>query len=102
VFFRVYGKYFNRDDSVLPNGDEAGDQFQMGQGGFRMDLEPSTTISSRSKETPTTARLPNQRDELALTGGNVVGRWTHTFSDDSDLQIQTYYDRTDRDVPPIL
>jgi len=41
-------------------------------------------------------------DEVALTGGNVVGRWTHTFSDDSDLQIQTYYDRTDRDVPPIL
>jgi iron complex outermembrane recepter protein len=27
-------------------------------------------------------------------GGNLVGRWTHVFSDESDLSLQSYYDRT--------
>src|SRR5437870_3914304 len=35
AFYRVYGKYFDRDDSVLPDGSDAGDRFRMGQGGFR-------------------------------------------------------------------
>ena len=26
-------------------------------------------------------------------GGNMVGRWTHVFSDESDLSLQSYYDR---------
>ncbi len=27
-------------------------------------------------------------------GENVLGRWTHTFSPDSDMSLQLYYDRT--------
>src|SRR6202040_1526626 len=45
AYFRVYGKYFDRDDSVLPNGQSAGDRFQMGQGGFRLDWKPQTDES---------------------------------------------------------
>src|SRR5690349_15692801 len=41
VAFRVYGKYFDRDDEVFPNGDEASDSWRMGQGGFRVDADPS-------------------------------------------------------------
>lgn len=41
AFFRVYAKYFNRDDCVFPNGDDAQDRFQMGQGGFRADWKAS-------------------------------------------------------------
>ncbi|HXI82641.1 MAG TPA: TonB-dependent receptor [Verrucomicrobiae bacterium] len=103
VFFRVYGKYFNRDDSVLPNGEDAGDRFQMGQGGFRVDWKPSTdNLFTLQGDAYDGSVGQTNADEVALTGGNVIGRWTHTFSDDSDLQIQTYYDRTDRDIPPIF
>ena len=29
-----------------------------------------------------------------VAGGNILGRWTHAFSDDSDMSLQVYYDRT--------
>src|SRR5205085_479632 len=41
AFFRVYGNYFNRDDSALPNGADANDSWQMGRGGFRVDWDVS-------------------------------------------------------------
>src|SRR6266568_1484662 len=34
VYFRLYGKYFDRDSSVLSNGRDASDEWSMGQGGF--------------------------------------------------------------------
>jgi iron complex outermembrane receptor protein len=30
-------------------------------------------------------------------GANLLGRWTHHFSSESDLSLQMYYDRTDRE-----
>jgi iron complex outermembrane receptor protein len=41
--YRLYAKYFNRDDTVLPDGTDAGDAWQMGQGGFRVDWDASDT-----------------------------------------------------------
>jgi iron complex outermembrane recepter protein len=32
-------------------------------------------------------------------GGNVLGRWTHVFAEESDLSLQLYYDRTHLDAP---
>jgi iron complex outermembrane receptor protein len=32
-------------------------------------------------------------------GGNVLGRWTHTISPDSDMSLQMYYDRTHLAAP---
>ena len=32
-----------------------------------------------------------------MHGGNTLARWTRTFSDDSDVSLQFYYDRADRD-----
>ena len=31
-----------------------------------------------------------------MHGADVLGRWTHTFSDTSDLKVQAYYDYTSR------
>src|SRR5713226_9561486 len=41
VFYRVYGKYFDRDSAVLPSGQDATNNWRMGQGGFRLDREDS-------------------------------------------------------------
>ncbi|PYJ02710.1 MAG: TonB-dependent receptor, partial [Verrucomicrobia bacterium] len=41
AFFRVYGTYFNRDDSALPNGQDADDSWQLGRWGFRLDWDVS-------------------------------------------------------------
>ncbi len=31
-----------------------------------------------------------------LSGGNLLARWQHTTGEGSDIQIQTYFDRTNR------
>jgi len=99
-FFRMYGKYFDRGASLRPNGDEAGDEFEMPQGGFRMDLNPSGTdaitlqgdIYAGSVEQPSA-------DDTELSGGNILARWSKKTSWRSDVQVTAYYDRTDRTVP---
>src|SRR4051812_3766965 len=40
AYYRIYGKYLNRDDSDLPDGSPAHDSWQMWHGGFRFDWEP--------------------------------------------------------------
>jgi len=41
AYYRVYGKYFDRDAQVLPDGSDAHDQWNMERGGFRVDWEAS-------------------------------------------------------------
>src|SRR6202022_2445577 len=41
TLFRVYGKFFDRGNEVLANGDSAGDAWRQGRGGFRVDSERS-------------------------------------------------------------
>ncbi len=95
VFFRVYGKYFDRGDEVYPNGIDAADSWRMGQGGFRIDDEAS------GQNHFTLQGDFYDGDENVATGGsavvngnNVLGRWSHAFSEDSDMSLQMYYDRT--------
>ena len=93
--FRVYAKYFDRGDEVLANGNPEPDAWRQGRAGFRVDSQ----VASRD-------RLTLQGDyydghENVQTGGtgdasgqNLLGRWTRTLSDESDLTLQTYIDQT--------
>lgn len=113
AFFRVYGKYLDRDESVLPFGGTATDAWNMARGGFRMDFEPSEqnlltlqgdayggdldqTFNLVSLIPPTF--LNPRRTTIGAYGGNVLGRWTHILAEESDLKLQMYYDRTVRDA----
>ena len=113
TFARVYVKYFDRDSSVLPNGTDAHDAWDMLQAGFRLDSEPSkensftfqgdiyTGNQDEVYAVPTTT-FPFAGTILStdrVSGGNVLGRWTHTFAPDSQLTLQAYYDRTERESP---
>jgi iron complex outermembrane recepter protein len=100
AFFRVYGKHFDRDATLRANGQEAGDEFQMNQGGLRIDWTPSATdgFTLQGDAYAGFARQPNA-DAVDLSGGNVSAQWTRRFSTSADLQIRAYYDRTDRDIP---
>lgn len=103
AFYRVYGKFFDRDDAVLPDGSDAEDPFEMGQGGFRIDWTPSPNnlLVLQGDLYDGTVGQTNAGD-LTLSGGNVLGRWTRVFTGDSDLQVQVYYDRTERDIPAVF
>jgi iron complex outermembrane receptor protein len=113
TFARVYVKYFDRDSSVLPDGTEPHDAWDMLRAGFRLDSEPSNensftlqgdiyTGNQDSVYSIPTVTFPfagtiSSTDQVS--GGNLLGRWTHTFAPDSQLTLQAYYDRTERETP---
>ena len=98
--YRVYGNYFNRDSLALLNGSDAKDPNQMGQGGFRVDtnLTAADDMTFQGDLYSGDAGILN-RPDISIHGGNLLGRWTHRFKGGSDLQLQTYYDRSSRLVP---
>jgi iron complex outermembrane recepter protein len=99
VFYRVYGQRFDRNSTVLRNGNEATNAWDFTQGGFRMDWLPAqgdrVTLQgdayAGTEETPTA--------DTTVDGQNVLARWTHTFPNQSDFTLQTYFDRTWRRIP---
>ena len=95
--YRVYAKDFIGADTVTSTGAGAHDRWTRPQGGFRFDWTPSSadlvTLQGdayRGAE----ARLGMQDETIA--GRNLLGRWNHTWQDGSALQVQAYYDRTER------
>jgi iron complex outermembrane receptor protein len=102
VYYRVYGKYFNTADSVLSTGANGEDSWHMGQGGVRLDWDIGEgnllTVQGDGYDGRADQILG---DDQSLTGGNILGRWTRSFSEDSKLQVQIYYDRTHRRIPGV-
>ena len=106
MHWRAYGKYSNRDNGFSPLG--ANDQWQIGQTGFRMDwdvdpcqVDKVTFQGDYFDGHPNNMRTipllvaPYQetvRDRGTTRGTNLLTRWTHTNSEDSDFSLQCYYD----------
>ncbi|MDQ3624575.1 MAG: TonB-dependent receptor [Verrucomicrobiota bacterium] len=93
LHYRVYGKWFERDESFRFGG-LAHDDWRSGRSGFRLDWTPASkdtvtlqgdwfsVVSGRGPLTDTESR-----------GVDVLARWTHKVGKDSQWQLQTYYDR---------
>lgn len=110
--YRVHAKYFNRDGSeVSLDKSDSNDRWQGARGGFRVDsnLSSNDSVTLQSDAfygqqgvsilAPTLSAPffdPHRGDRFS-NGANVIGRWTHAFSDTSDTQLQLYYDRVERD-----
>ncbi|PYO62963.1 MAG: TonB-dependent receptor [Gemmatimonadetes bacterium] len=97
--YRVYGKGFARDPTVLPSGQDAPDDWHMEQGGFRMDWDAaSNRVTLHGDLYDGRISQPSPSD-IAVSGGNAVGKWSHTVSATAGIEAQLYYDRTHRDIP---
>jgi iron complex outermembrane receptor protein len=101
LHYRVYGKFFDRDSTVFPNGRDATNDWRMGQGGFRLDWDMSEANVLTLQGDIYGGRIaqPGTNGDIKVGGGNVIGRWSHTISENSDLKLQLYYDRTHRNIP---
>ncbi len=111
--YRVYAKGFDRDSFALPNGDQAWDDWQKAQGGFRSDWDVNEqsrltfqgdVYAGRIRDTrvvldPTAPFVRIENPFTDVKGGNVLGRWRREISDRSDVQLQAYYDYSRRDIP---
>lgn len=112
--YRMYGKWFDRDDGFDPTG-FVEDDWTQSRGGFRIDWEASdrdfvtlqgdayagtadlTTVRPAFPPIGGSFALPSRFAER-VHGGNVLLRWRHELSEDSDWRIQAYYDRTEREM----
>jgi iron complex outermembrane receptor protein len=104
LHYRVDAKYFNRGNFEDLGGFDANDDWHLGQGGLRLDWNATgrdrVTVQGRAyggaaDETSLTL-IPAESD---LRGGHVLARWNRFLDDTSDLQLQMYYDRTERKSP---
>jgi iron complex outermembrane recepter protein len=112
AWMRVYGQFRDHDRSVAIQEASPADEWHNGRGGFRLDWEPggrnlitlSADIYNGEIGASQEERFPVppyvffwREDRVETSGGNVLGRWTHDFSDTAQFVAQTYYDRTTRD-----
>ncbi len=108
--WRAYGKWFDRDSSRNQDGSSHPDDWGVLRGGFRADWvendRDSFTVQGdlydgRVRETDLVteeAPGPNEvfKGTFDVEGGNLLGRWTRAFSEDSEAELQVYYDLTRR------
>lgn len=107
---RVFAKAYDRDNSVRPNGEDSADSWRGGTGGFKIDsqLSPADHITLQGDVfegdirqedilptlTPPYSRVRGRKGDYS--GGNLLTRWTHKYSDTSDSDLQIYVDRASR------
>ena len=111
TYGRFYAKGFKRDEFVHTTGDDAGDDWEMLRGGFRLDSllydrDPVTVQGdiyqgdiNQTLSLDTLSGFYSQifEDKGEVEGWNLLTRWQHTLSPTSDFTLQVYYDRTDRE-----
>src|SRR4030081_2326538 len=107
--YRIYGKAFSRGPEFHPDHGRF-DDWRMGQGGFRADWDSSTRdtftvqgdfysgdagtrVSISTYSAPYTTTVERNAE---LSGGNLLGRWQRTLNESSGIEVQAYYDRTNR------
>ena len=110
--YRVYAKGFTRGPQRHSDNRNF-DDWRGAQTGFRLDWTPTrrdtVTIQGdlyRQEDgelvTATSYTQPYTRDIDAnahLSGGNLLARWKRELNGGDNIQVQTYYDRTDRHEP---
>lgn len=115
LYYRVYVKYFDRAAFEDSSGHSARDGWDATRGGFRVDWEPSKddtfTLQGDYDYTETNGLFPIPQftppfsRTLHLTdysnGGNILGRWTHRYSDTSELTIQSYFDHSNHELSDV-
>jgi iron complex outermembrane recepter protein len=98
--YRVYAKYSYFGAEVFSSGATAHDPLRRGQAGFRMDwTPPSRTVLTLQGDAYDAKSGLSDRPDIDESGGNLLGRLSHTSSAGAQLQLQGYYDGTYRKVP---
>jgi iron complex outermembrane recepter protein len=96
--YRVYGMTFHRGAEESADGTSAHDGWQKGQGGFRADWTlPQDEITFQGDMYRGTEDQLGSGDDTIL-GANLLTRWRHQW-DRSDLQVQAYFDDSERYGP---
>ncbi|MCI0530622.1 MAG: TonB-dependent receptor [candidate division Zixibacteria bacterium] len=95
LFFRVYGQRFDHNATVFSDGSDGRNDWDLTQAGLRLDYYPSDenvlTVQGDLYGGFIERSAPGH---TAVDGQNLLGRWTHTRSPESEFLVQVYFDRT--------
>ena len=114
AYSRIYIKYFEKDSFWKSSGmwpkpgieeDEGWDSVRGGgridwslPGGNSLTVQGDIYNGEDSEKIvfpdPNASSLRSFSLENEFSGGNMIARWMHAFSDTSDMALQLYYDRT--------
>jgi iron complex outermembrane receptor protein len=107
--YRIYGMGAIRGPEYHPDGDNF-DRWRMGQIGFRTEwkhgvnneftVQGDAYLEESGESTLIASFTPiaevQVQDNASVSGGNLLARWQHTIAEGSDIQVQAYFDRTNR------
>ncbi|HPF59060.1 MAG TPA: TonB-dependent receptor [Candidatus Competibacteraceae bacterium] len=118
--YRVYGQFSERDGLATLNGRDAGDDWRMSKGGFRLDWAPSAqdkiavqgdryegnfdqnyVFSTLVPVIPAVNSEFSKKElvKVNATGGSLQAHWEHQYSAASQIGLQVYYQYADREEP---
>ena len=111
TYFRVYGKYRNYDNFGFSNDKDSHDGWQDVRSGFRVDRLVGSDQTFTFQGDVYNERVGQTLNYQILTppfssprgvennydGANFLARWKKQLNSTSDISVQAYYDRIDRD-----
>lgn len=99
VSYRVYGKGLIREPEYNSTGNNF-DGWHQERGGFRLDWSKNDRTEYMLEGDAYGGTSPAETGPLSfvnvVSGGDIVGRWRHTFENGSDIYLEAYFDRTVR------
>ena len=109
--YRAYAKYSDRDGAVDAAEIATPDAWDILRAGFRLDLSVSDrerfqiSLDGHTGHLDQLANIPTLTPPYQIpyntsgdfSGASLLGRWEKEMSDESDIQVQFYYDRSERD-----
>ena len=112
--YRIFADYLNYGSLPAVGGGSGQDNWNLLHGGFRTDSKISSSDSLTVQGDLYTGQggatiihlfsvdppvIGNLNVDSQLSGGNLLGRWNHTFSTRSDTSFQFYFDNYERTGP---
>ncbi len=100
--YRVYGKGFLRGPEFHTDNNNF-DNWNQARGGFRTDWNIDSRTDFTLEGNMYSGDAPHETGPSAfvdsVSGGDMLGRWTRTMENGSNLYLQAYFDRTIRIGP---
>ena len=97
--YRLYGRSFDVFNTSSASGASASDGWTRGQVGFRTDWGTAGNGFTLQGDAYQGKVDQAVGDDSTISGGNLLGRWNRDLAQWGGLQVQTYFDNTQRDIP---
>jgi iron complex outermembrane receptor protein len=100
--WRLYAEAADHDHDVTASGANARDGWRQNQAGFRLDWTPGHDLVTLQGDLYDGSEHQLRVNNQAVSGHNLLARWTRQLDGGSNLQVQAYYDYLERKVPGVF